>query len=109
MIEYENGEREITYPRMLLPMLSDISCRTWAYENEEQPLKHDTHEQKRIREELKYLGYVVYEDKKIIEVGKDFDLKDLRVRARWYKQGLVLGNRCLPRLHWGLWDCVLDR
>lgn len=40
MIEYENGEREITYPRMLLPMLSDISCRTWAYENEEQ--KHIT-------------------------------------------------------------------
>ena len=30
--------------------------------NEEQPVKHDTHEQKRIREELKYLGYVVYED-----------------------------------------------
>jgi triphosphoribosyl-dephospho-CoA synthetase len=28
----------------------------------ETPVKHDTHEQKRIREELKYLGYVVYED-----------------------------------------------
>ena len=39
-IEYENGEREITLPKMLLPMLSDISCVTRAYENE--PQKHIT-------------------------------------------------------------------
>lgn len=36
LVEYENGEKEITLPKMLLPMLSDISCRTSAYQNERQ-------------------------------------------------------------------------
>lgn len=36
LFEYENGETEITEGGMLLPVLSDISCTTRAYENERQ-------------------------------------------------------------------------
>lgn len=36
LFEYENGEKEITQPKMLLPMIRDIDCTTQAYENEKQ-------------------------------------------------------------------------
>ncbi len=36
LFEYENGEKEITKPRMLLPMIRNVACTTAAYENEKQ-------------------------------------------------------------------------
>lgn len=79
LFEYENGEKEITHPKMLLPMFSDISCKTSAYENERQ--RHVT------------VGFNLKYNLSRYDSEKENDISSIRKRVE-ERQSILIPHHC---------------